>query len=200
MVYDEICSHLSAATTKEETLLIEKCKQNAYIHSHYEEDYSFRRIDNIFALKEYFDYDWAIKTGILYSNLAFVCAGPRDWWTLKHVGDEYVPFESCDMGTIAAEYTDKEFMVFISKLRDYDVSFRKTAIERPKGDNENAINTESVSKTTVEESDILYGYYQCPRCGRKECSKTVYKWIRCQNCFATVNLTKLIDEAEAKSL
>lgn len=87
--------------------LVEKCQENGWLKVggyDWQDDpfleeypYEFSRIDDIDALREYFERgNWAIRQGVVFGDLAFVnqVNGGDEWWTLKRDGRDWLAFES----------------------------------------------------------------------------------------------------------
>lgn len=94
-------------TGREHDGLVEKCQENGWLKVggyDWQDDpfleeypYEFSRIDDIDALREYFERgNWAIRQGVVFDDLAFVnqVNGGDEWWTLKRDGEGWLAFES----------------------------------------------------------------------------------------------------------
>lgn len=91
----------------ERSRLVEKCQENGWLKVggyDWQDDpfleeypYEFSRIDDIDALREYFERgNWAIRQGVVFGDLAFInqVNGGDEWWTLKRDGEGWLAFES----------------------------------------------------------------------------------------------------------
>lgn len=91
----------------ERSRLVEKCRENGWLKVggyDWQDDpfleeypYEFCRIDDIDALREYFERgNWAIRQGVVFGDLAFInqVNGGDEWWTLKRDGEGWMAFES----------------------------------------------------------------------------------------------------------
>lgn len=89
--------------------LVKKCQQNDWLKVGGEEfepeghcpesdyPYCLERYDDREMLKKFFLHgNWAIRAAVMHGDLIFVnqVNGGDEWWTLKVVGDDLVPFES----------------------------------------------------------------------------------------------------------
>lgn len=106
--------------SKEEQASLEAiCQQNGYLMRagfDWQEDpyleecpYEFDRCFSMDDLQDFFRHgNWAIRQGVVYGDLAFIQQenGGDDWWTLKQVGDGWMPFENVSFGRIAKDRSD----------------------------------------------------------------------------------------------
>ena len=71
-----------------------------------EDDYSWGIVkmdDSATIAEQIVEYDWAIRTGFVYKDVAFVqqVEGGDEWLALKRDGDTWVPFESYSLSRMA---------------------------------------------------------------------------------------------------
>lgn len=101
--------------------LVEKCQENGWLKRggyDWQDDpwleeypYSFVEAKDVAALREFFRHgNWAIRTGIVYDDLAFIqqVNGGDEWWTLKKTPDGWEAFESWTFGGILDRGTEFE--------------------------------------------------------------------------------------------
>lgn len=101
--------------------LVAKCQENGWLKRggyDWQDDpwleeypYEFVEAEDVSALRGFFGHgNWAIRTGIVYDDLAFIqqVNGGDEWWTLKKAPDGWEAFESWTFGGILERGTEFE--------------------------------------------------------------------------------------------
>ena len=126
--YEDLRKKRVPATEAEHNELVAKCQENAWLKrfgcdftdgllTEFSEDYeySFVRVDDPALLEVFFGCGWAIRTGVLYHDLAFInqVNGGDEWWTLKRFDGTWVSFESITFGSFIES---GDFYEYLSRL------------------------------------------------------------------------------------
>jgi hypothetical protein len=108
--------------------LVETCQQNPWLkldgvdfgdgELYVESDYPYclERYDDLDMLRAFFEHgNWALRAAVQWRDLIFVnqVNGGDEWWTLKMVGDDLIPFESITFRRIIA---CGDFPAYIARL------------------------------------------------------------------------------------
>ena len=101
--------------------LVEKCQENGWLKKggyDWQDDpwleeypYEFVEAEDVSALRGFFEHgNWAIRTGIVYDDLAFIqqVNGGDEWWTLKKTTEGWVAFESWTFSGVLARGAEFE--------------------------------------------------------------------------------------------
>lgn len=114
----------------ERSRLVEKCQENGWLKVggyDWQDDpfleeypYEFCRIDDIDALREYFERgNWAIRQGVVFGDLAFInqVNGGDEWWTLKRDGRDWAAFESTSFALLIEAKGDEAFETLVRSMQ-----------------------------------------------------------------------------------
>lgn len=111
--------NMHPVTPEEQESLEEMCQQNDWLKrggydwqdDPYLEEYPYE-FDRCFSIDDLSDFfragNWAIRQGVVYGDLAFIqqVNGGDEWWTLKKDGDDWIPFESMRLQSIAKDRSE----------------------------------------------------------------------------------------------
>ena len=72
-------------------------------------DFSLKELDSFAQLREKMEYSWAVRTGFVVGNFAFINATPgnRDWIAAHRKDGEWQVFECIDLPEILKDGTDR---------------------------------------------------------------------------------------------
>lgn len=119
-----------ALSETESAKLTEMCQRNGWLRRggymwqddpflpEWDFPYNYIKASDVEGLTDYFEHgNWAIRSGIVYKDLAFIQQdGGDEWWTLKRGGEDWVPFESVSCGMIIEDSRER-FYDYIRNMR-----------------------------------------------------------------------------------